>query len=179
MIKLPNATRLEPTGLNQPEQTDEMLSLWPFASEDYPPLTWWRRLPPDVLRDAERLLLTKTLQGISVLHGGDDLAAAMRGDAGGAIGAAIELMPINEITLKVDITMTALMRTALVGNAASALVMAQVTGLTDVGHELAAELANSWLDYGDRYSSERDKFSEARVILLTAFAERRSKDSDA
>ncbi|WP_369725651.1 hypothetical protein AB8Z38_13585 [Bradyrhizobium sp. LLZ17] len=132
-----------------------------------------------VFRAAERLLLTTTLQAISVLYGGDDLTAAMRGDASGAIGGAVELMPINEITLYVDITMTALMRTALAGNAASALVMAQVIGLTDVGHELAAELADSWLDYGGRHSRERDKFSEARVILTTAFAERPSKDSDA
>jgi hypothetical protein len=86
---------------------------WPFRAESYSPLTWWRLLPPDAFRDAERLLLVTTLRSISVLHGGDDLAAAMRGDAAGAIGAALDLLPVDEVTLQVDITMTALMNTAL------------------------------------------------------------------
>jgi hypothetical protein len=151
---------------------------WPFRAESYSPLAWWRLLPPDAFRDAERLLLITTLRGISVLHGGDDLAAAMRGDAAGAIGAALDLLPVDEVTLQVDITMTALMNTALGSNAASALVMAQVIGLSDVGHELTTELAASWLDYGERHSDDRLKFGDARVVLLTAFEERRNKGDD-
>jgi hypothetical protein len=151
---------------------------WPFKAESYPPLAWWRRLPPDALRDAERLLLVKTLRGISVLHGGDDLAAAMRGDVAAAIGVALGLLPVDEVTLQVDITMTALMSTAL-GNAASALVMAQVIGLTNVGHELTTELAACWLDHGERHSGDLHKFGDARIVLLTAFEERWNKDDDA
>jgi hypothetical protein len=152
---------------------------WPFGAENYSPLAWWRRLPPDAFRDAERLLLIATLGRITVLHSDKDLAAALKGDQASAIAVALSLMPVEEITLQVDITMTALMRIALDCNAAAALVMAQVIGLIDVGHELASELADSWMDYGDRHSRERDKFSEARVVLLTAFAERRNKDGDA
>jgi hypothetical protein len=152
---------------------------WPFKAESYSPLEWWRWLPPDALRDTERLLMIATLERITVLHGDKDLAAALKGDQASAIGTALGLMPIERITLQVDITMTALMRIALDGNAASALVMAQVIGLTDVGHELTTELAASWLDYGDRHSGDRDKFSEAKTVLLTAFAEHRNKGDDA
>jgi hypothetical protein len=155
------------------------LGLWPFRAEDYSPLAWWRLLPPDAFRDAERLLLVATLRRIRVLHGGDDLAAAMRGDAAATIGAALCLMPIEEVTMTIDITMTALMRTALDGNAGCSLVMAQVIGLTDVGHELAAELAASWLDYGDRHSDDRLRFGNARTVLLTAFEEHRNEGDDA
>lgn len=155
------------------------LAPWPFKAENSSPLTWWRRLPPDAFRDAERPLLCTTLPGISVLHGGDDLAAAMRGDAAAAIGAALDLMPIEEITLQVDITLTALMRTALDGNAASALVMAPIVGLTDLGHELTIELAASWLAYGERHSGEPNKFSEAQLVLLAAFEACRNKGDDA
>jgi hypothetical protein len=57
--------------------------------------------------------------------------------------------------------------------------MAQVIGLTDVRHDFAAELATCWLDYGDRHSDDGLKFGDARVILLTAFEERRNKGDDA
>ena len=152
---------------------------WPFRAGSFSPLAWWRLLPPDAFRDAERLLLATALQGISVLHGADNLAAAMRGDAAAAIDTALGLLPVDEITLQVDITMTALMNIALDGNAACSLVMAQVIGLTDVGHELTTELAACWLDYGERHSGDRLKFREARTVVLTAFEESRNKGDDA
>jgi hypothetical protein len=155
------------------------LTPWPFKAEDSSPLTWWRRLPPHAYRNAERLLLCTTLRGINVLHGGDDLAAAKRGDAAAAIGVALDLMPIEKFTLQVDITVTALMRTALDGDAASALVMAQIVGLTDLGHELTTELAASWLAYGERHSGEPNKFREAQLVLLASFERRRNKGDDA
>jgi hypothetical protein len=111
-------------------------------------LTWWRKLPPDAFCYAERSLLVATLENISVLHGDDDVAAAMRGDAAAAIHAALVVMPIEEITLRADVTLTALMRTALDGDAASASVMAQIVGLSNVGHEVTHQLAASWLSFG-------------------------------
>jgi hypothetical protein len=148
---------------------------WPFVADNYPPLAWWRRLPPTAFGNTERLLLVSTIRGVAVLRGGDDLAAAMRGDATAAIDAALGLMPVEEITTPVDITMTALMCKALEGNAAPALVLAQVIGLTDVGHELSGELAAAWLAFGERHSDEPDKFGEARVVLLSAFEQHRNK----
>jgi hypothetical protein len=115
---------------------------WPHEPDQTSPLEWWRRLPPDSFRDAERSLLLTTLGNVRVLHGGDNLAAVLRGDAAAAIGAALSLLPITEITLPVDVTMTSLLYTALRCDATSALVMSQIVGLTDLGHELATELAS-------------------------------------
>jgi len=154
-------------------------SPWPFKAEDTSPLTWWRRLPPDVFSHAERSLLVATLESISVLDGGDDVAAAMRGDAAAAINAALVLMPIEQITLQVDIKLTALLRIALDGDAAAALVMAQVIGLADIGHQLTTELAASWLAYGERHSKEPRKFGEAQITLLRAFEDRRNGSEEA
>ena len=94
-----------------------------------------------------------TLEQIDVLPGGDDIAAALEGDAAAAIGFAFSLMPIEKMTLRADIAMTALLRCALERNAAAALVLAQVLGLTNLGHPLATELATSWLAYGRRHSN--------------------------
>ncbi|MEH2562404.1 hypothetical protein [Bradyrhizobium sp. AZCC 2289] len=145
---------------------------WPFKAENVSPLQWWRTLPSDAFRDAEQILLLTTVERIGVLHGGDDLAAALAGDAAAAIGVAFSLMPIETATLTVDIAMTALCRCALARNAAAALVMAQVIGLTDLNHGLATELAASWYTRGLRYSSNPRKFSQAEAVLLTAFQER-------
>jgi hypothetical protein len=145
---------------------------WRLRAEDTSPLQWWRTLPSDAFRDAERLLLLATLERISVLRGGDDLPAALDGDAAAAIGVAFSLMPVEEFTLDVDIAMTALARCGLERNAAAALVLAQVVGLTNLGHALATELAASWYAYGLRYSANPRKFSQAETALLAAFRER-------
>jgi hypothetical protein len=142
---------------------------WPFKAADISSLEWWRTLPSDAFRDAEQILLLKTVARIRVLHGGDDLTAALAGDAAAAIGVAFSLMPIEETTLTVDIAMTALCRCALARNAAAALVMAQVIGLTSLDHGLATELAASWYTHGLRHASNPRKFSQAETVLLTAF----------
>jgi hypothetical protein len=153
--------------------------LWPLKADDTPPLAWWRTLPSDAFSDAERLLLPATLEQIDVLHGGADFAAALKGDPAAAIGVAFSLMPVEEMTLRADIAMTALLRCALERNAAAALVLAQVLGLTDLGHSHATELAASWLAYGRRCSDNPRKFGEAETVLLTAFRERHRYDGDA
>ena len=145
---------------------------WPFKAEDTSPLAWWRRLPPDAFRDAERLLLGTTLERISVLPRGEDFTAALRGDAAAAIDVAFSLMPIKEMTLQVDIAMTALLRCALAPNATAALVLAQLLGLTNLGHPFATELAASWFTHGQRHAADPRKFSQAEAVLLAAFRER-------
>jgi hypothetical protein len=152
---------------------------WPFEPQDTSPLAWWRTLPSDAFRDAERLLLSATLEQIDVLHGGDDFAAALKGDPSAAIGVVFALMPIEEVTLKADIAMSALLRCVLERNAAAALVLAQVLGLTDLGHAYATELAASWLAYGRRCSDNPRKFSKAETVLLTAFRERHRDGANA
>jgi hypothetical protein len=169
--------RARPTSVNNPARPERPVG-WPFKAETCSPLAWWRRMPPDAFGGAERLLLAETIGRISVLRGGDDLMTAISGDVAAAIRTALGLMPIEKITMRVDITMTALMCVALDGNAAPALVMAQVVGLTDVGHGLAGELAAAWLAFGERHSGEPAKFAEAEIVLLAAFKEHRNK-SDA
>jgi len=154
-------------------------SPWPPKADDTPPLAWWRTLPSDAFGNVERLIVRATLESIDVLHGGDDCAAAMKGDPAATIGFAFSLMPINDMTLQVDIAMTALLRCALERNAAVALVLAQVLGLTDLVHSHATELAASWLAYGRRWSDNPRKFGEAETMLLTAFRERHRYDGDA
>ena len=58
-------------------------------------------------------------------------------------------------------------------NAAAALVLAQIVGLTEFEHGLSTELAASWYVHGRRYSANPRKFSEVETVLLAAFRERR------
>jgi len=143
------------------------------------PLGWWRTMRPDLFGDAECLLVRSALDGLAVLGADKDFSAALKGDAAAAIGVAFSLMPVEEMTLRADIAMTALLRCALERNAAAALVLAQVLGLTDLGHSHATELAASWLAYGRHYSDNPRKFSKAETVLLTAFRERHRCDGDA
>lgn len=145
---------------------------WPFKPEDISPLQWWRTLPSDAFRDAEQALLLATLERIRVLHGSDDLATALTGDATAAIDVAFALMPIDVTTMATDIAMSALMRCALAPNATAALVMAQIVGLAILEHGLATELAASWYTHGLRHSSDPHKFSQAETVLLAAFRDR-------
>ena len=180
-VRVPITGQAGPAVPNNAAWGIKMPRLWPFKPDDSSPLAWWRRLPSGSFHDAERSLLLATLGNVNVLHGGDELRAALRGDAAAAIGAALGLMPIKDIGLQADIAMTALVRTALDGNAASALVMAQVVGLTDLGHPFATELAASWFAYGQQHSNNPRQFGQAEPVLLAAFREHQieGKDEDA
>jgi hypothetical protein len=145
---------------------------WPFKARDTAPLAWWRTLPPDVFRDAERLLLLATLDGICVLNGGAGFAAAISGDATAAIGVGFSKMPITERTLTADIAMTALLRCALEHNVSAALVLAQIIGLTELEHTFGAALAASWYTFALHRSADPCKLGQAGAVLLAAFRER-------
>jgi hypothetical protein len=147
------------------------LAPWPFSIEDGTPLAWWRLLPPSLLRGSEQLV-RNTLNDIAVLRGGDEFGAALRGDAAAAIGVALAAMPIDDVELRVDIAMTTLLSTALEPNASSALVMAQIIGLTVLDHPFGAALASSWLDFGRQHAADPQNFIEAEVVLKDAFRQR-------
>ncbi|QAU45893.1 hypothetical protein XH91_11345 [Bradyrhizobium guangzhouense] len=100
----------------------------------------------------------------------------MQGDADAAIDAAVARRPISEITLQTDIVMTAVLHSALCGNATSVLVMAQVLGLTALDHSFALPLAASWLAHG--HSHEPAKLYQAKAVLPTAFRERHGDAAD-
>jgi hypothetical protein len=158
------------TSLNRP---------WPLRATDITPVQWWRTLPADAFREAEQILLRTTIERIAVLHGDADLAASLSGDAAAAIDIAFTLMPITEITLTIDIAMTALCRCALTPNSSAALVMAQIVGLTDLDHGLSFALAASWNAYGRHHASDRPKFREAEAVLLAALREHRRNGGSA
>jgi hypothetical protein len=143
---------------------------WPLKSEDAPPLQWWRTLPSDKLRDAEKLLLLVTLERIEVLRGTAELRAAQSGDAAAAIAAALSVTPIQDFTLDVDITMTALLRCAADGDSAAALVLANVLGRTSL--DRATELSASWFAQHIDRSPHRRSFSTKETSLLIELRER-------
>ena len=97
-------------------------SSWPWSPEDFSPIEWWRSLPADHLGDAHHLLLRATLHKICVMNGREWLSA-MSGDAVASIAIAVEMFPITEITLEVDLAMTVLMLGALDGTAAAAVIL--------------------------------------------------------
>ena len=168
---LPTSDTVGSTLPDNPAWRIKRPSPWPYKPSDSSVLAWWRQLPSDFFHDTERTLLLATLQQVSVLHADEDIAAALSGDPAAVIGAALALMPMEKIDLPADIVMTALLRTALDRNATCALVMAQVLGLSDLGHPYATELAASWYTHGLRHSTNPRKFSKAEAILLAAFRE--------
>ncbi|AMA56831.1 hypothetical protein [Bradyrhizobium sp. CCGE-LA001] len=117
---------------------------WPSNAQDISPLAWWRTLPSDLLHDAEHLLVIDTLGRISMFDRDGKLPAAVRGDTAAAIGAALSLLPFDEVTLTVDITMTALLQCALRGDATSTVVLANILHRVELNYPLAAELSVSW-----------------------------------
>jgi hypothetical protein len=117
---------------------------WPFRPEDTSPLAWWRTMPAYRLHDAERVVLREALSKISVL-GGCEWVGAMRGNAAASIAIAIEVLPNADITLRVDVALSALLLNALDGNAAAALMLSHLLRQTKLDHPFSKELAVSWL----------------------------------
>lgn len=117
---------------------------WPFRSQSTSPLAWWRTLPSDKFRDAEKYVLGVTLDRVDVLRPNAKLSAALRGNAAAAIAAAYSYLPIEDLTLEADMAMSTVLRWAIDGNPACTLVLATVLKRTDVGHSFGAELSASW-----------------------------------
>ena len=119
-------------------------SPWPFNLGDVTPLEWWRTMPADHLGDVERLHLGATLEKICVMKDHQWLSA-LRGDAAASIAIAIGAMPIDQVTLEVDLAMSALMLCALDGSAGAALVLSHILRRTALDHPFAEDLSASWL----------------------------------
>ncbi len=140
---------------------------WPFSAADASPLAWWRMLPADKFRDAEHLLVRATLDKVAVLRS-QTWIAAMHGDAAASIAVALSLMPISTVTIEVDIAMTAVLLSALDGDAATALMLSHVLGRMTLDHPFAAELATSWLSHNPHHSLKRRRFGTATTALWKA-----------
>jgi hypothetical protein len=119
-------------------------SPWPFNLDDVTPLEWWRTMPADHLGDAQRLHLRATMEKISVMKDRQWLSA-LQGDAAASIAIAIGAMPIDEVTLEVDLAMSALALCALERSAGAALVLAHILRRTELDHPFGKDLSASWL----------------------------------
>jgi hypothetical protein len=101
------------------------------------------------LGDSQFQILRSTIEKICVMNGREWLFA-MRGDAAASIATAIDMSPINKITLEVDLVMTVLMLRALDGNAAAALVLSHLLRRAPLDHPFSQELSASWLVLNSR-----------------------------
>jgi hypothetical protein len=119
-------------------------TLWPFHLSDVTPLAWWRTMPADHLGTVELIQLRATMDKISVMKDRQWLAA-LRGDAPASIAIAIGVMPIDQVTLEVDLSMSALALCALDGSAGAALVLSHILRRTPLDHPFGRDLAASWL----------------------------------
>ncbi|OKO79811.1 hypothetical protein [Bradyrhizobium sp. AS23.2] len=140
----------------------------PYTPEDPNPLTWWRMLPPHFFRNTERLLLRATLKNLAIIGGGKDVAAALEGDPAAAVKVALSLIPLRELTLPADISMTALLSCTLNGDRASGLVMSHILGRTQWGDPGTEMLGLAWLDRHIAHPIEH--FAAIEAALAAAFA---------
>ena len=101
-------------------------------------------MPADHLGDAQRLHLRVTMEKICVLKDHQWLSA-LRGDAAASIAIAIGAIPIDQVTVEVDLAMSALALCALEGSAGAALVLSHILKRTALDHPFAKELSASWL----------------------------------
>ncbi|WP_187435067.1 hypothetical protein [Bradyrhizobium cytisi] len=150
------------------QKISRLASDWPFTSRDVSPLAWWRTLPSGFFRDAELLLVIDTLATVSVIERREEFAAARRGDAAAAIGVALSLLPILEVTVAVAIAMKALLRCALGGDATAALVLANLLHRVELGHDLATELSASWYAHHLHCTKDQRRFTSEEQAALSA-----------
>jgi hypothetical protein len=134
------------------------------------PLGWWRTMLPNLFGDAECLLVHSALDGLAVLGAGKDFDAALEGDAAAAISAALSLVPVREVTLKVDIAMTALLSCALMNDPAAVLVLSHILGLAQWGDKDAEDLGLAWLDRHIAYPINPKHFALSEAALAAAIS---------
>ena len=152
-----------PTPLNKITDVDGYAcSLWPLHPDDVSPLQWWRTMPVDHLGDAQHLLLRATLQNISAIKGREWLAG-LRDNAALCVAAALGALPIIEISLKIDLAMSALTVSALGGDAGSVLVLSHILRRVPLDHPFARELSVSWLVLNLRRALEAKAIAKARA----------------
>ncbi|MBI1201935.1 MAG: hypothetical protein GC182_05435 [Rhodopseudomonas sp.] len=138
-----SADRRRPAG-KPAKASKRVQSPWPFNVDDVTTLEWWRTMPADHLSDVERRHLGATLEKICILKDHRWLSA-LGGDAAASIAIAIGAMPTDQVTLEVDLAMSALALCALDGSAGAALVLAHVLRRTPLDHPFGTDLSASWL----------------------------------
>ena len=141
----------------------------PRRLDDGHPLGWWRTMRPNLFSEVECRLVGSALDGLAVLGAGKDFGAALKGDAAAAISAALSLVPVREVTLKVDITMTALLSCALKNDPAAVLVLSHILGVAQWGDKDAEDLGLAWLDRHMAHPMDAKRFALSEAALAAAF----------
>jgi hypothetical protein len=113
-----------------------------LASAIYP-LSLWRTLRADEF-EASDLAAIRGLLANTVLLGQPKWRGAVAGDVPSAVAVAVSFMPVNKITVQVDIAMTALIRCAAEGDFAAAIVAANILRNLPAAMRLHRRIATSW-----------------------------------
>lgn len=110
----------------------------------FDPKAMWRTLSADQFGTADSEALDELLTRTAIL-GRDDWREAVEGDAAAAIRLVITFMPLREITLQVDLAMSALLRIGVGGDAAAAAALSFVLRNLPGRFAHHRNLSNSWL----------------------------------
>ena len=105
-------------------------------------LSYWRRLPAEAFNAEQRADVAAGIRKIgSILP---EWNAAIRGDAGSAVGLVLRLRPSFRISARVDLAMTILLNCAF-ENAGAALVLSYALRRAPLARRPRVMLSNSWL----------------------------------
>jgi hypothetical protein len=110
----------------------------------FEPKAKWRTLRSEQFVDADVHAIDELLDR-TVIFGREDWRAAVDGDPAAAIRLVITFMPVREITIQIDLAMTALLRLAVGGDAAAAAALSFVLRNLPGRSALHRDISNSWL----------------------------------
>jgi hypothetical protein len=113
-----------------------------LASAIYP-LSLWRTLRANEF-EASDLAAIEGLLAKTVLFGQPKWRDAVAGDVPAAVAVAVSLLPIDNVTFQVDLAMTALIRGAIEGDFAAAIVVANILRHLPGSMLLHRRIATSW-----------------------------------
>ena len=109
-----------------------------------PPLQWWRRLPAPAFTGVHVATIRRAIAGISIINE-PCWPAAANGDPTPAIGVALRAMKRHRILSPgFDLVMSALLRCAIEGSTAAALVLEYALGRMAAKDPCCAAVAASW-----------------------------------
>jgi hypothetical protein len=131
------------------------------------PLSCWRTLPADQFSNTRTVAIRKSLAAIHLL---DEPCwrAALAGDDAAAVGVAVKLMPVERITCRTDMVMSALCLSALHGSAAACLVLGHILKQVGAIEPAAKRCAASW--FGRQFASLGNEAKSYRATSLGQFA---------
>jgi hypothetical protein len=107
------------------------------------PLLLWRAKPAHAFGFADGAALRAMLQAMTLLHE-PKWRDAVSGDPAAAVSIAAAMFPVDQVTLRTDLVMSALCLNALWGSSASALVLAHVLNFLGLHDGSFLPLGASW-----------------------------------